>query len=621
MPGWREGAATPVGRGLIADEIIAQIRDRVDIADIVGHHVSLTRTGQNLKGLCPFHQEKSPSFTVSPSRQIFHCFGCGAGGNVFTFLTRITGASFPEVVRDLGRTVGVEIQDAVWSGPQTAQLGRIEQVNQAAAAWLHKQLQGEKTGEQARRYLTERGIHDATIARFQIGVAPAEWDGLLKALAAQGMTESDLAAAGLVVARDQAGGQRRGATGFYDRFRARVMFPIVDLRKRIVGFGGRTLGDGTPKYLNSPDTALFKKGQTLFALDQARDAIARTKTAIVVEGYFDAIALHQAGVTQTVATLGTALTSEHIQVLRRFASNIVLLFDPDAAGVRAALRGLDLFVNSGLGVKVVTLPAGEDPDTFVRKEGPGAFTDLEARAPSLLDYALEHSLKEAESGSLEGRIRSVDEILRILQKSEHPIEREERIRVVAERLGIGQARLIERYPALLAQQKKGPAAQSVQPAAASAVKNPPEERDLVLLMLHGKLTPADVRRLKPEMFSARPCRTLVGLALDHLDRDGRIELRSLLDAAMEDDECGALATELSLKDQHFDDVAAHVKDCLECLDRKRADIVLRDLILRLKTAEREGRSEDAATLNRQVNDLRKLKSGALTAGPVLLAKE
>ncbi|HEY5626514.1 MAG TPA: DNA primase, partial [Nitrospira sp.] len=435
-----------MGRGLIPEDVINQIRDRTDIAEIVGHHVSLTSAGQNLKGLCPFHQEKSPSFTVSPSKQIFHCFGCGAGGNVFTFLTRITGASFPETVRDLGRKIGIEVQETIASsGPQAAQAGRIEQINRAAAAWFQQNLRDERIGAEAREYLESRGIQPTTIERFGIGVAPTEWDGLLTSLAKQGFAQSDLASAGLIIARDT-------GSGFYDRFRARVMFTITDLRKRAVGFGGRVLGEGTPKYLNSPDTPLFKKGHTLFALDVAREAVTRTKTVIVVEGYFDAIALHQAGLTHTVATLGTALTSDHIQVLRRFASKVVLLFDPDAAGVRAALRGLDLFVNSGLGVKVVTLPDGEDPDTYVRKAGPESFTRLEEQAPSLLDFAMEYSLKTAEASTIEGRIRAVDEVLRILQKSEHPIEREERIRLVAERLGINQQRLIERYPALLQQE-------------------------------------------------------------------------------------------------------------------------------------------------------------------------
>lgn len=604
----------PMGRGLISEDVINQIRDRTDIVEVVGQHVSLTRTGQNLKGLCPFHQEKSPSFTVSPSRQIFHCFGCGVGGNVFTFLTRITGASFPETVRELGRKVGIEVEEATSQvGPQAVQAVRIEQLNKAAADWFRQNLSDDQLGAEAREYLSSRGMLPSTIERFGIGVAPNEWDGLIKSLGKQGFMQNDLASAGLIIAREN-------GSGFYDRFRARVMFTITDLRKRVVGFGGRVLGEGTPKYLNSPDTALFRKGQTLFALDVAREAVTRTKTVIVVEGYFDAIALHQAGLVHTVATLGTALTLEHIQVLRRFASNVILLFDPDAAGVRAALRSLDLFVNSGLGVKVVSLPVGEDPDTYVRKEGAEAFDRLEERAPSLLDFALEHSLKTAEASTIEGRIRSVDEILRILQKSEHPIEREERIRLVAERLGINQQRLIERYPLLI--QKEGqratgrmPEAQTVLPA-----KGAPEERDLLYLLLHGQLTPPDVRRLRPDTFSIPACRIIVEKALAHLEQDGRIGLRRLLDTIVNDPDCGALATELSMREEHFDDPRAHIQGCLNTLDRKCAETVLRDLIAQLKAAEREGRTEDAQALNARVNEVRMQKAGR-SAGVLSLVKE
>jgi len=604
-----------VGRGLISEDVINQVRDRVDIAEVVGYHVSLTRAGQNLKGLCPFHQEKSPSFTVSPSRQIFHCFGCGAGGNVFTFLMRITGANFPETVRELGQKLGIVVPDSEPSiGPQAAQASRLEPLNRAVTVWFQQNLRDGVTGALAQNYLASRGIEAGTIERFEIGCAPDEWDGLIKALSKQGFAQNDLTTAGLTVAREQ-------ASGSYDRFRARVMFPITDLRKRVVGFGGRILGEGTPKYLNSPDTPLFKKGHTLYALDLARESVARLKTVIVVEGYFDAVALHQAGLTHAVATLGTALTAEHIQVLRRFASKVVLLFDPDQAGVRAALRGLDLFVNSGIGVKVVTLPVGEDPDTYVRKEGPEAFARLEEQAPSLLDFSLEHSLSSAESSTIEGRIRSVDDVLRILQKSEHPIEREERIRVVAERLGISQQRLIERYPALVQSEGRRPAAtQSTSPTPAT-FKGVSEERDLMYLLLHGHLASADVRRLRPEAFSVPACRFLVEAALNHLDRDGRVGLRSLLDAVADHPDCGSLATELSMREDHFDDVQAHVAGCLDTLDRKRAEAVFRDLIAQLKAAEREGRVEDARMLNAQVNELRIQKAGRPATGMLSLVKE
>ncbi len=608
-----------MGQGLISEDVINQIRDRVDITEIVGHHVNLTRAGQNLKGLCPFHQEKTPSFSVSPSRQIFHCFGCGAGGNVFTFLMKITGAGFPEIVRDLGRKVGIDVPEAVRSsGPLAAQASRIESLNEASAVWFRLNLEHAVTGKAARAYLEGRGIQPDTIARFGVGVAPPEWDGLVKTLAAQGFSHADMEAAGLAVSRNERSAGKSG--GCYDRFRARIMFPIMDLRKRVLGFGGRILDDGAPKYLNSPETSLFKKGQALFALDAAREAMARLKTAIVVEGYFDAIALHQAGLAHTVATLGTALTPDHIQVIRRFASYVILLFDPDPAGVRAALRGLDLFVNSGLSVKVVSLPAGEDPDTFVRKKGPDAFARLEERAPSLLDFALEESLKTAAATTIEERIRSVDEVLRILQRSEHPIEREERIRVVAERLGVSQQRLIERYPSLVGPVKSRAPLRAII-AQATPFKGAPEERDLVQLLLQGLLTPADVRRLRPDAFSVPACRRLVQRALEHLDRDGRVALRALLDRVVGDPECGPLATELSMREDHYDDVRAHVKDCLETLDRKRSEGVLRELIGRLKSAEREGREDDARALNAQVNELRMRKAGTVSAGPASVVKE
>ncbi|HWG97323.1 MAG TPA: DNA primase [Nitrospira sp.] len=612
------GAATPVGRSLISDDIKNRIRDRVDIADVVGHHVSLRRAGQNLVGLCPFHQEKSPSFSVSPSKQMFYCFGCKAGGDVFAFLTKITGATFPEVLKELGDKVGIMVEESLAERVHRGQTHRLEEINRVAMAWFQANLRDPQIGATAREYLNGRGIQQSTVDSFQIGVSSPEWDGLFKFLSRKGFSHSEIMTAGL-------GSPRPNGNGYYDKFHGRLMFTITDLRKRVVGFGGRVLGDRMPKYLNSPDTLLFKKGQTLFAFDQAREAIVRTKTVIIVEGYFDAIALHQAGLTHTVATLGTALTAEHVQVLRRFADQVVLLFDPDAAGVRAALRGLDLFVNSGLGVKVVTLPVDEDPDTFVRKKGAVAFAQLEAAAPSLLDYALNHTVKQADDGSLESRIRSVDEVLRILQKSEHPIERQERIRIVSERLGISETLLIERYPALLAQPKRGgegPRAQATQGISFNALfKGIPEERDLLLLLLHGKLSPADVSRLRPESFTVAPCRKLVEIALAHVDREGCISLRSVLDESVDDPDCGALATELSMREDHFDDVQAHIVACLDCLDRKRSEQVMRELIARLKTAEREGRMDEAHLLNMQINEVRMRKAATPTSGVASLVKE
>ncbi len=614
-----------MGQGLISDDVINQIRDRVDIAEIVGQHVALTRAGQNLKGLCPFHQEKSPSFTVSSSRQIFHCFGCGAGGNVYTFLMKLTGAAFPEIVRDLGRKVGVDVPESSggYSNEVRAQLGRLERLNAAAGAWYQRMLTEGAAGAQARAYLESRGIQLTTSEQFKIGFAPPEWDGLTKAMLKEGFAPADLVAAGLSIPRDHGGSPKTGTSGHYDRFRSRVMFPIIDLRKRIVAFGGRILGEGTPKYLNSPETPLFKKGQTLFALEAARDAAGQQQTLIIVEGYFDAVALHQAGIRHVAATLGTALTPEHIAVIRRFASNVVLLFDPDQAGVRAALRTLDLFVNSGLSVKVVSLPEGEDPDTYVRKYGPEGFATLQRSAPSLLDFAVEHSLRTAEAGTVEDRIRAVDAVLRILQKSAHPIEREERIRLVAERLGLSQQRLIDRYPALAAQDQRRPEREPKAPSQAgpSKLKGNPEERDLAHLLVQGNLSAQDLGKLSPEAFTVPAYRRLIHCAMQHRGQDGRVSVRELLDALIHDEECGTLISELSMLEQHYDDVPAHIAGCLETLERRGRERTMGALIQELKAAERERREEDVHRLNRLINDMRIRKAGVAPVALTSAVKE
>ncbi len=614
-----------MGQGLISDDVINQIRDRVDIAEIVGQHVALTRAGQNLKGLCPFHQEKSPSFTVSSSRQIFHCFGCGAGGNVYTFLMRLTGAAFPEIVRDLGRKVGVDVPESTggYSTEARTQLGRLERLNAAAGAWYQRMLMEGPAGAQARAYLESRGIQQHTTEQFKIGYAPLEWDGLTKAMLKEGFAPADLVAAGLSIPRDQNGSQKTAVSGHYDRFRSRVMFPITDLRKRVVAFGGRVLGDGMPKYMNSPETPLFKKGQTLFALDAAREAAGQQQTLIIVEGYFDAVALHQAGIRHVAATLGTALTPDHITVIRRFASNIVLLFDPDQAGVRAALRSLDLFVNSGLSVKVVSLPEGDDPDTYVRQHGAEGFAALHRTAPSLLDFAIEHSLRTAESGSVEDRIRAVDAVLRILQKSAHPIEREERIRLVAERLGLSQQRLIDRYPTLVSEDQRRPdrVLKASPVSASSKMKANPEERDLAHLLVQGNLSAADLKKLSPEAFSTPAYRRLIEWTVQHLAEDGRVSVRNLLDALITDEVCGSLVSELSMQEQHYDDVLAHIAGCLETLERRGRERTMGQLIQELKIAERERREDEVHRLNGLINAMRIRKAGVMPAALTSAVKE
>jgi DNA primase len=598
--------------GLIPEEIINQIRERVDIADVVANYVALSRTGQNLKGLCPFHSEKTPSFTVSPSRQIFHCFGCGAGGNVFTFVMKLEGTSFPDTVRELGQRAGITVP-AVSSGlgsSDTLQRERLERLHQSAMKWFQRNLWETESGQHAQRYLEERGLQRSTIESFGLGVSLPTWDGLIRALIHEQYSVTDIASSGLVVTKEQSGRRVTDASGYYDRFRGRLMFPIIDLRKRVIGFGGRVMGEGEPKYLNSPETTLFNKGRTLYAFDRARDAAGRESRLVIVEGYFDAIALHQAGIANVAATLGTALTPDHLTIIRRFAKKVVLLFDPDAAGVRAALRTLDLFVDSGLGVTVISLPGGHDPDTYVREHGSDAFRVLQDRAPSLLDFAVEQSLQRASSGSIDDRIRSVDEILGILQKTGHRIEQEECMRRVAERLGLNQQRLIERYPELRAKVDR-PLSRPVHIQDGGRSKRQHEEWELAYFLLQGKLTADHIRALQADFFTEPVCRRIIEIGLRHLDHDGRALIRPVLDEGLTDPDCSAAVTELSMSERHFDDATAYIDGCLDALERKQRQRALDQLIMQLRVAERDGRVEESQRLNAQVNALRLSKAGSI----------
>ena len=599
-----------MSQGHLSREIIHQIRERIDIIEVVSGYLTLSKSGQNFRGLCPFHHEKTPSFNVNPSRQFFHCFGCQTGGDVFTFVMKKEGIGFFDAVKELASRVGMTISAPSSESQSTdyQMRERLEQLHDAAAAWFHRNLCDSHVGREAMDYLASRGIETRTIDVFRLGLAMPTWDGLIKALFREGYEPSDVVKAGLATAKDHAGQRPHDLGGYYDRFRSRLMVPIRDIRKRIIAFGGRILTKDEPKYLNSPETPLFSKSRTLYALDRARESAGRLNQLIIVEGYFDAITLHQAGITNVVATLGTALTPDHLNTIRRYVGKVVLLFDPDPAGVQASLRTLDVFVGSGLGVTVISLPEGKDPDTFVRTHGVEAFARLLERAPSLLDFAVEHSLQNA-SGSIDDRIRRVDEILQILQKTGHRIEKEECLRRVAERLGISQQRLIERYPELLPK----PGRSRVKPSVSkheSRFKRNPEEWDLVYCLLQGQLNAAQVNALRIEAFTEPVCHRIVQVALGHLGDDGRVLLRPLLDEAAADPQCGSVVTELAMAERHFDDMVEYVNGCLETLERKRREQNLGELIVKLRRAEQEGRSEEARRLNAEVNELRLEKAAA-----------
>lgn len=397
--------------GRIPDETIRTIRDRVDAVELIGRHVALRRSGRSLKGLCPFHQEKTPSFTVHADRGTFYCFGCGEHGDVVAFLMRMESLTFPEAVRALAAECGVEVPETGGGEPGLAE--RVGAANAAARDFFREALRGPE-GAAARRYLTERGIAPEVAARFGIGFAPDRWDALRRALAARGISDDVAARAGLLRERE------RG--GHYDLLRGRVVFPIEDARGRVIAFGGRALGDAQPKYLNTPESPLFRKREAFYGLPHALEGVRARDRLVVVEGYFDRVALDRAGLSEAVATCGTALTEGHARALRRRSKNVVLLFDGDEAGRRAVARSLEVLLPQGLRVRAAALPAGIDPDDLLAAEGPEALRQLVDAAPPALDVAIERAVEGGCATPWE-KADAVAAVVPLLARVPDPVER------------------------------------------------------------------------------------------------------------------------------------------------------------------------------------------------------
>lgn len=400
-------------------ELIREVRERNDIVEVVSSYVSLKRVGKNYVALCPFHQEKTPSFTVSPDKQLWHCFGCGLGGDVFSFVQRIENISFSEALRKLAERVGIRIERA--SREEVSLRARLVEINKLAMDFYERILWSD-AGRVARDYLKRRGVSDEVARRFHLGYAPAEWEALASYLRARSVAPEEAAAAGLLV---------RAETGdkHYDRFRDRLMFPIISVSGDVIGFGGRALGDNPAKYINTPETAIFRKRDTLYGLHLARTAIQQSGAVIVVEGYMDVIALHQFGFQNAVATMGTALTPQMLSQLRRYAHTIYLAFDADSAGMNAMLRSSALFRQEGVKVAVVVMSEGMDPDEYVRRKGAEAFKALLERSLDMLDYKVERFLS-SEEGS-KPTSQALRYLVAILREVDDPLEREEAMQRVA----------------------------------------------------------------------------------------------------------------------------------------------------------------------------------------------
>src|SRR6266478_251809 len=487
-----------------SSQILDEIRSRLDMAEIVGQSVNLKRAGEHWKGLCPFHSEKTPSFTVNPKRGIFHCFGCGVGGDAFGFLMRQDRLAFPEAVRALAQRAGVELPTQ--RSPETD--GKLEGLRRvmALAAQFYTDALWAKEGARAQAYIESRGVELEVARRFGLGYAPDGWNALLSHMAKEGVTDAELVSAGLAL-------PRQNAPGFYDRFRGRLLFPIRDLQARVVAFGGRAMGAEEPKYLNSPETPLYVKGQMLYALDVAREGMRQKNRAVVVEGYLDCFFFNDPATTETVAALGTAFTSAQLALLRRYADEVVSVFDADAAGQKATSRLEEMLSDvmdlRNLGwsvsrtgsfekadyfpIKVAVLPEGHDPDSLLRAAGAPALQARLAAARSILDFVLERVLGEEDLGTARGRSTAHARVALLLSKVPNAEEATALAREAARRLGVDSTQLwIEAQQLQGARARKGRLDRPADTAATSAARDSAQawpapslpERDLLLMLLH-----------------------------------------------------------------------------------------------------------------------------------------
>lgn len=479
---------------MIAPELIEQIRDASDIAALIGEHVELKRTGSDFRGPCPFHGGVHRNFSVVPKKQMYHCFVCHESGDVFTFWMKRFGLDYPTAVREIAGKVGIAIPETRQAGPDPNE--PLYSALGVAADWFARRLREADDAAPAREYLDGRSLDEAVRDQYQLGYAPARGEEMLEAFRTLGIEDDTLKGAGLVVEREG------GSLG--SRFRGRLIFPIADARGRVVGFGGRLLGTGEPKYLNSPETAVFHKGTLLYGLDRARTAIRTEGLAVVVEGYVDVIRLQVAGIGFAVAPLGTALTGEQARVLRRYTKTVALALDADAAGLRSTFRAGDELLRQGAAVSVVSLPPGEDPDTLVAEGGAEAFRALLAQAVDLFERKIQLLDRKGLFGSLEGRRRALDRLLPTIRAATDPITRGLYLARTAEKSGVSKDVLdLEVGRAEGADRRSGGQAAREGPADRPTDRltaRPPDipaERDLVHLMLADESWVERVKRAVP----------------------------------------------------------------------------------------------------------------------------
>jgi DNA primase len=578
----------------IPDSVIDEVRDRTDIVEVVSQSVALKKVGNNFKGLCPFHSEKTPSFTVSPEKRIYHCFGCGTGGNVFKFAMETQSISFVDAVRQFAENVGVAVpsRDAGnLNDPKYKEREALKKTNELAANYFHSLFNNAEAGLAARDYLKSRHFTGEVLDKYQVGWAAPTWRGLVSHFQQKGNLSRDIVLkSGLVI-------EKEDGSNTYDRFRGRVIFPIKDPHGYVIGFGGRSIVEGeNPKYLNSPETPLYQKSQVLFGMDVARQAIRKQDQAILVEGYLDQMRAVQYGILNTVATCGTALTSRQAGMLRNYASSVVLVFDSDNAGRAAADKGFDVLHEKGLQVKTVFLPDEQDPDSYIQENGAEKFLEKIKTAKPYFESYIDGVVAGKNGNSPSERVEMANQVVPMLRKVQNLVERNGLIEYFSSAAKIDDTSFLGELKKSFSQNQP-----MVGPSETGKNSILHTEKYLVQLILSGKETAQKVlQAINPEDFSNPALRSIAITCSQTEDED--IEIDKLIDQT-EEPEIRSLLTQFGLEPIEFDSPEKTISDCVAKFNNVHIKSKIKIIKQQRNEAEMAGQIEKSRELQSKLREM------------------
>jgi DNA primase len=562
--------------GYISQDILDEIRSRADIVEIIREYLPLKKSGRNFKALCPFHSEKTPSFMVSPSKQIYHCFGCGEGGNVFNFVMKHEHLEFPEAVRKIAEKVGVKIPEKTYKDKNKQSLyNKLYEINEFAVKFYNYVLNNFNEAQRAKIYLKKRNFTQGTVDKFQLGYAPDEWRSLYDKLRKKGYEPELIEKAGLIT--------KKKDSNYFDLFRDRVIFPVFSAYDKIIGFGARTLKkDKLPKYINTPETPIFSKRKNLYGLNLAKQHISKNDLAIIVEGFTDCIRAHENKIQETVASLGTSLTIEQIRTLKRYTKNIVLVYDADQAGQLASLRGLDLLVEEDMTPKIAVLPEGFDPDKYIEEAGAEKFKQVIEKALNLFDYKINLLCSKYDIKKPEDKVKITAEFLPTLSKINNAVLKSSYTKKLADKLNVKEEDVVSE---LKKHQKVDYRDYDAEVEEKEEIDIDMAEKIIITLMLeNNELIPKVKEKLKPDDFEHYYTKKIISEIFKIAENNKEVNPARLIDA-FDDEIIIQLVCSLSLKIPEIEKIEKNLTDCVKRIRERNIKKKLKQLQMEIKMAQ------------------------------------